>query len=365
MSDPNGRSTDPAASSSPSTQEPDFLTRRAREKAAARERYERDRDEHERRFLQPLRAILPEWDAAWSELMVRLAPIWQPWMGNTIAGGEPDITAVAASLQRVAAAINLRDAIPDWSPSWLSPLPAGGRRRPDTLRSRLAWVEANADHFRSDGPVVAAALVSFALSHPAPAVAERVRVVLADPEWRRAVGWLAFVPACLWPRGPYPSPPQPMEPPGTPDYEGVFLMDCRRLEYLLWGRFTGPAPDDLFPPWRGGLRLPGDSTDTPGGSSAEQDVRDPGRLDPTGPDDPDEGPPGWDGLGDARRAILTVLAEAPGRRGGRAVATKAGYKYGSLRHHFGPLQTWGYIDRTKDGYSITPGGRALVPRKGV
>jgi predicted transcriptional regulator len=65
-------------------------------------------------------------------------------------------------------------------------------------------------------------------------------------------------------------------------------------------------------------------------------------------------------LGEAKRTILTVLIKSNERVQGRGIATKAGYKYGSLRHHFGELQTWGFIDRTKDGYAITPTGAALV-----
>jgi hypothetical protein len=75
----------------------------------------------------------------------------------------------------------------------------------------------------------------------------------------------------------------------------------------------------------------------------------------------DETPPSWSDLGDAKRAILTVLGKATERLDGQALAKKAGYKYGSLRHHVGDLQRYRYIDRTKDGYAITPSGSALVP----
>lgn len=65
-------------------------------------------------------------------------------------------------------------------------------------------------------------------------------------------------------------------------------------------------------------------------------------------------------MGDAKRAILTVLGRAKERLDGKGIATKAGYKYGTLRHHFGELQDWKYIDKTKDGYAITPTGATLV-----
>jgi hypothetical protein len=55
---------------------------------------------------------------------------------------------------------------------------------------------------------------------------------------------------------------------------------------------------------------------------------------------PARSPPGWADLGDAKRTILTVLNGARERLQGQGIATKAGYKYGSLRHHFGKLQTW-------------------------
>src|SRR5262249_16813825 len=74
---------------------------------------------------------------------------------------------------------------------------------------------------------------------------------------------------------------------------------------------------------------------------------------------------GWTGLGDAKRAILTVLNRSTERMQGEGIAKKAGYKYGSLRHHFGELQTWNYIDKAKDGYAITPTGAALVPCESV
>jgi AcrR family transcriptional regulator len=46
---------------------------------------------------------------------------------------------------------------------------------------------------------------------------------------------------------------------------------------------------------------------------------------------------------------------------GQGVAKKAGYAYGTLRHHFGDLQRWNFIDNTKDGYAITTTGSELVP----
>lgn len=72
-------------------------------------------------------------------------------------------------------------------------------------------------------------------------------------------------------------------------------------------------------------------------------------------------PPGWAELGDAKRAILMVLNKSIEGMQGMGIAKEAGYKYGTLRHHFGELQTWKYIDKSKDGYTITPSGAALVP----
>lgn len=76
-----------------------------------------------------------------------------------------------------------------------------------------------------------------------------------------------------------------------------------------------------------------------------------------------EAPPSWTDLGDAKRAILKVLNKSTERLQGAGIANKAGYTPGTLRHHFGELQTWNYIDKTKDGYAITPAGAAIVPRE--
>jgi len=70
--------------------------------------------------------------------------------------------------------------------------------------------------------------------------------------------------------------------------------------------------------------------------------------------------PGWTDMGEAKRTILIVLKKANRRMQGRAIAKEAGYKYGTLRHHFGELQVWNYIDKTKGGYALTPTGAALV-----
>jgi len=75
--------------------------------------------------------------------------------------------------------------------------------------------------------------------------------------------------------------------------------------------------------------------------------------------------PGWADLGDAKRSVLIVLSKANERMPGEAIAKKAGYSYGTLRHHFPELQTWNYIDKTMDGYAITPTGAALVPCESV
>lgn len=80
---------------------------------------------------------------------------------------------------------------------------------------------------------------------------------------------------------------------------------------------------------------------------------------------PGESAPGWTKLGDAKQAILTVLSKSTKRMQGKAIAEKAGYTDGTLRHHYGDLQMWDYIDKTKDGYAITPTGTALVPNERV
>ncbi|MBA4063629.1 MAG: hypothetical protein C0501_07935 [Isosphaera sp.] len=82
-------------------------------------------------------------------------------------------------------------------------------------------------------------------------------------------------------------------------------------------------------------------------------------------DRPAASAPGWAELGDAKRAILTALGQYAERRDGKAIAAKAGYTYGSIRHHFGDLQRWNYVDRDSDGYALTPAGAALVPRESV
>jgi len=368
MSTPTGRPADATASATPPPDPSDYLARRLREKAEERERDEQEREDRERRYLAPLRAIRPEWDVAWSEVMIRLRPVWQPWTDSSYAGGEPDIPAVAASLKRVAASIVLRDAVPEWRPSWLTPHPPGASRDPDTLRGRLAWVADFADDFTTEAPVAAAALVSFALDHPADAVADRFRVVLADPDWRPAVGWLYFVGACLWPRDSSGGLPQPLHDPAWPDGKGVYVLDCRRLEHLLSPSLFNPTPENLFPRWH--CRMADTLTRAAAPSEPEPTVRsvvavEPREVTQAEPEPSDERPPGWAALGDARRAILTVLAKETVRRDGLWVAGKAGYKHGTLRHHFRPLQDCNYIDRTKDGYAITPGGRALIPPKAV
>jgi hypothetical protein len=75
--------------------------------------------------------------------------------------------------------------------------------------------------------------------------------------------------------------------------------------------------------------------------------------------------PTWDSLGDAKRAILQVLSDARSALQNSAVAQKAGYKAGTLRHHYGELQQWALIESTKDGYKITAAGRALLPAEKV
>lgn len=75
----------------------------------------------------------------------------------------------------------------------------------------------------------------------------------------------------------------------------------------------------------------------------------------------DESAADWQSMGEAKRTVLTVLRTADRRMDGKAVAEKAGYKHGTLRHHFGDLQRWGYVDRATDGYGITPAGVAIVP----
>jgi hypothetical protein len=76
-------------------------------------------------------------------------------------------------------------------------------------------------------------------------------------------------------------------------------------------------------------------------------------------------PPRWDELGEAKQSILIVLSRASKRLKGQAVAQKAGYKPGTLRHHYGDLKRWNYIDRSNDGYGITQTGAALVSSHAV
>lgn len=69
----------------------------------------------------------------------------------------------------------------------------------------------------------------------------------------------------------------------------------------------------------------------------------------------------WQTMGEAKRTVLTVLKRAGERMHGPAIAERAGSTHGTLRHHFGDLQRWGYVDRGKDGYAITPAGVAVMP----
>lgn len=76
---------------------------------------------------------------------------------------------------------------------------------------------------------------------------------------------------------------------------------------------------------------------------------------------PTSAPPGWTELGPAKQEILRRLKKASERLQGRGIAKLAGYKSGTVRHHLPALIKWGYIDRTSDGYAITPTGAALPP----
>lgn len=95
------------------------------------------------------------------------------------------------------------------------------------------------------------------------------------------------------------------------------------------------------------------------GDTASQTTGSPGGE--GGPPPSVDGPKDWAGMGEAKRAILTVLRRTAGRLDGKEVAKDAGYTHGTLRHHFGELQRWNYIDRANDGYAITPTGAGLVP----
>jgi biotin operon repressor len=74
-----------------------------------------------------------------------------------------------------------------------------------------------------------------------------------------------------------------------------------------------------------------------------------------------EAPKDWATMGVSKQAILIVLNRATERMNGPALAGKTGYSAGSLRHHYGALQRWGYIDWAKGGYAITPAGSAVMP----
>jgi len=78
-----------------------------------------------------------------------------------------------------------------------------------------------------------------------------------------------------------------------------------------------------------------------------------------------DAPPSWIDLGCAKQAILTVLNTSTDRMQGMGIAKKAGYKPGTLRHHYQKLQDWNYIEKTNDGYAITTVGGTLVPCKSV
>jgi DNA-binding IclR family transcriptional regulator len=77
------------------------------------------------------------------------------------------------------------------------------------------------------------------------------------------------------------------------------------------------------------------------------------------------GPPGWDDLKDAKRAIMKALKGTADRLQNKAIAENTGYKRGSLRHHYGELQRWGYISKTHEGYALTPAGAELILCKPV
>ncbi|MBY0460604.1 MAG: hypothetical protein K2V38_25080 [Gemmataceae bacterium] len=74
-------------------------------------------------------------------------------------------------------------------------------------------------------------------------------------------------------------------------------------------------------------------------------------------------PPSWDGLGEAKRAMLTALSEASAPLTNLQLAPKAGYKPDSLRKHYQKLQDWGFVTSTKDGYRITTAGQELIPAR--
>lgn len=86
-----------------------------------------------------------------------------------------------------------------------------------------------------------------------------------------------------------------------------------------------------------------------------------GRGGKDGNETPATSPPDWENLGDTKQAILEVLCQANGPKRNNDIASKAGYSDGTLRHHYGDLQTWNYISKTKEGYILTEKGKNVVP----
>lgn len=215
----------------------DFLTRRARERDESRRREEAHRQELETKLLGPLRELRPVWDEAWGALWRTLSPVWAPWQEPAAACGEPDLPAIARALHRIGAAIAQRDAITAWQNDY--PLRPGV---PAAWAARLKWVEEHEDAFTTEPPVVAAALVGYSVTATADQILDQVRLILAEPDDRPALGWMLTVRDCLWPLGHFPSPLDPVESIAWPGRWRVRMDDLRRLEYLL---FPSAVPTDL------------------------------------------------------------------------------------------------------------------------
>lgn len=99
-------------------------------------------------------------------------------------------------------------------------------------------------------PVVAAALLSFGIGGTPEQVADRLRVVLAEPDDRPALGWLRFIRDFLWPLGVFANPLALVEDIEWAGWGRVHTDDLQGMQYLLRPTAVPSNLAALFPEWR-------------------------------------------------------------------------------------------------------------------
>ncbi|QJX00248.1 hypothetical protein [Frigoriglobus tundricola] len=311
------------------------------ERHAATERAERE--ERARR----LGALRDEWQNGWSNLLEHFDRANQYALRDFEDAGAA-LAAVGALMNRL-------------SDEWLSldteqEFPA----RP-SVALRLQRMVDYPDWFFGGLRTCGALLLEAAQGGTPAYLAEQLRQLSGSEALRPAFGWLEFCRDRLF-------------PPQCPPLRGVGWMteqaepavrwhvrDYEVAEAILGGGADPRKVNRKSGPPRQPPCLP---DDRPEPANAPADQPDPqATAEPTNGERADDATdsPTWNELGEAKKTILTVLARAADPMQNPAVAQKAGYKPGTLRHHYGGLKDWRFVELTKDGYRITPAGRALIP----